>query len=146
MEITASADGKTATLVVSTYGLELVVGTYGWNLQPAAPAPGRFIAVRYRPESGESQASTFTVTAPGNEALKCDLSPRNVNNWCWWALPDAAKYPAGESRAGLVQNGLAYAATATVNQRRHSRRQAACRREAALLLRGQQPIRDLFPG
>ncbi|CAM4155954.1 hypothetical protein [Deinococcus marmoris] len=116
VEITASAGDKTATLVVSTYGLELAVGTYVWNLQPFGAAPGRFIAVRYRPESGQSQASTFTVTAPGNETLSCDLSPKNVNNWCWWALPDAKKYPAGEYRAGLVQNGVTYATTATLPQ------------------------------
>ncbi|QFP77576.1 hypothetical protein [Deinococcus sp. AJ005] len=114
VKITASAGGKTATLVVSTYGLELAVGTYVWNLQPFGAAPGRFIAVRYRPESGETQASTFTVTAPGNESLSCELSPKNINNWCWWALPDATKYPAGEYRAGLIQNGLVYATTATL--------------------------------
>ncbi|WP_162176603.1 hypothetical protein [Deinococcus frigens] len=116
VEVTASAGGKTATLVISTYGLELAVGTYVWNLQPAGAAPGRFIAVRYRPQSGGTEASTFTVTAPGNERLTCTLSFKDINGWCWWALPDATKFPAGEYRATLVQNGVTYATTAALPQ------------------------------
>ncbi|GGL67524.1 hypothetical protein GCM10010840_01910 [Deinococcus aerolatus] len=112
--LTASADGRQAALAVSTYGLELAVGTYVWNLQPAGATPGRFVAVRYRPESGEAQASTYTVTAPGNETLTCALSQNAVERACWWALPDASKYPAGEYRASLPQNGVSYETTASL--------------------------------
>ncbi len=112
--LTASAEGKRATLMVSTYGLELAVGTYVWNLQRPEAKPGRFVAVRYRPESGESQASTFTVIAPNDENLTCTLFVKDTNGWCWWALPDATKYPAGEYRASLPQNGVTYETTASL--------------------------------
>lgn len=114
VDITASADGRTATLAVSTYGLELAVGTYVWNLQPAGATPGRFVAVRYRPESGEAEASTYTVTAPGNETLTCPLSQNAVERSCWWALPDATRYPVGDYRATLAQNGVTYETTASL--------------------------------
>ncbi len=116
VELMASAGGRSASLMVSTYGVELAVGTYVWNLQAAGAAPGRFIVVRYRPESaaGEIQASTYTVSAPGGESLTCSLSQNAIERACWWAETDAAKYPAGEYRASLVQNGVTYATTASL--------------------------------
>lgn len=118
--VTASAGDKRVTLKISTYGLELAVGNYVWNTQPAGAAPGRFIAVRYRPESGKTQASTFTVTVPGgqSEPLNCGLSLNDVNGWCWWSLPIGTKYPAGEYRASLLQNGVTYATTALLQRPR----------------------------
>lgn len=114
--VTASAGSQKATLKIATYGLELAVGSYVWSTQPAEVAPGRFIAVRYRPESGSTQASTFTVTIPGgqSEPLQCGLSLNDVNGWCWWSLPIGTKYPAGEYRASLIQNGVTYTTTALV--------------------------------
>ncbi|QLG11580.1 hypothetical protein HLB42_12905 [Deinococcus sp. D7000] len=116
VELTASAAGRTATILVTTYGLELAVGTYVWNLQAAGAAPGRFVVVRYRPESEAEavQASTYTVTAPGDERLTCPLSQNAVERACWWAEADATKYPSGEYRASLVQNGVTYTTTASL--------------------------------
>ena len=116
VELTASAGGRSASLMVSTYGLELAVGTYVWNLQAAGARPGRFIVVRYRPESAadEIQASTYTVSAPGGESLSCSLSQNAIERACWWAEADATKYPAGEYRASLVQNGVIYETTASL--------------------------------
>lgn len=116
VQLTASADGRRATLEVSTYGLELAVGTYVWNLQAQGAAPGRFVAVRYRPEREDAgvQAATYTVTAPGDERLTCALSQNAVERFCWWAETDAARYPAGEYRARLTQHGVTYTATASL--------------------------------
>jgi hypothetical protein len=115
--ITASAGNQRATLNVHTSGLELALGTYVWNTQKPGDRPGLFMAVRYRPESGKTQASTFMVETPGGESLSCPLFVDDTTGWCWWALPDATRFPNGEYQASLVQEGVTYTTRASLDSR-----------------------------
>ncbi len=115
--ITASAGNQRATLNVHTSGLELALGTYVWNTQKPGDPPGLFMAVRYRPETGKTQASTFMVETPGGEALSCPLFVDDTTGWCWWALPDAARFPDGEYQASLIQEEVTYTTRASLDGR-----------------------------
>ncbi|WP_188903736.1 hypothetical protein [Deinococcus aerophilus] len=115
--ITASAGTQRDSLNVSTFGLEMALGTYVWNTQKPEDSPGLFMAVRYRPESGKTQASTFTVETPGSEQLSCPLFVDDTTGWCWWALPDATRFPNGEYQASLFQNGVTYTTRASLDTR-----------------------------
>lgn len=110
--ITATAGGKSATLQVTTYGLELAVGTAN---SPVNTTPGVFAVTRFRPESGTIPNATITLTAPTGKTDTCSMTASsNTIHICRYVFWSRTEFTVGNYTATITANGVKYNATANL--------------------------------
>lgn len=112
--ITATAGDKSATFQITTYGLEMALGTYNWSYRKADEQPGVYVTTRFRPESGKTVVGELTIKSP-NESKTRKIEPDNTSDSHDSIFTGGSKFPAGEYTAILNQGKKQYTAKAIIN-------------------------------
>lgn len=116
--ITATAGGKSATLQVTTYGLELALGTNNILGRDTATQPGLYAIARFRTSSGNMIAGTLKVQSPtAGSSFTCTIEGGYAEDWCGWSNSNTTNFPNGIYTATLTQGSITYTTSATISDR-----------------------------
>ena len=115
--LTASEAGKTATVTVSTYGLDVAGGTYSYS---NSPVPGSFFVMALRNADGSSVDTTTPVTIQGpaafnnGAALNFDTKGATLNYYAFATLPKVQSVT-GTYTATATVGGVVFSKTFSID-------------------------------